>query len=169
MIDMSLPVAGGSGVALLHQCQGDITDTTSGENLLIARPPNEHTREPHSQPRTPLRRIWLITLSNTNPIELQGIVGNKTLHTLATYRRLCLYHTPLNNMGISLSSVIVIIQGEFSVFRKKWLSTFKHRGRNHGTDCTWCGKKLQVHRKFQKKKRKQRTNATGTTKKAKAM
>ena len=116
MIDMSLPVAGGSGVALLHQCQGDITDTTSGENLLIARPPNEHTREPHSQPRTPLRRIWLITLSNTNPIELQGIVGNKTLHTLATYRRLCIYHTLPNNIGISSSSVIVIIQGDVSVF-----------------------------------------------------
>ena len=100
---------------MVTQCQGDLTDTTSGENLLIARPPNEHTREPHSQPRTPLRRIWLITLSNTNPIELQGIVGNKTLHTLATYRRLCIYHTPPNNVGISLSSVIVIIQGDVSV------------------------------------------------------
>ena len=57
----------------------------------------------------------MITLSNTNPIELQGIVGNKTLHTLATYRRLCIYHTPPNNVGISLSSVIVIIQGDVSV------------------------------------------------------
>ena len=83
--------------------------------MLNARPPNEHTREPHSQPRTPIRRIWLITLSNTNPIELQGIVGNKTLHTLATYRRLCIYHTPSNSIGISSSSVIVIIQGDVSV------------------------------------------------------
>ena len=49
------------------------------------------------------------------PIELQGIVEHKTLHTLATYRRLCIYHTPPNNVGISLFSVIVIIQGEFSV------------------------------------------------------
>jgi len=52
---------------------------------------------------------------HTNPIELQGIVGHKTLHTLATYRRLCIYHTPPNNIGISSSSVIVIIQGDVSV------------------------------------------------------
>ena len=89
---------------------------TSGENLLNARTPIEHTREPHSQPRTPIRRIWLITLSNTNPIELQGIVEQKTLHTLATYRRLCIYHTLLNNIGISLFSAKVIIQGDVSVF-----------------------------------------------------
>ena len=49
------------------------------------------------------------------PIELQGIVGHKTLHTLATYRRLRIFHTLPNNIGISSSSVIVIIQGDVSV------------------------------------------------------
>ena len=69
--------------------------------------------------------MWLIMLLNVNPIELQGIVGHKTLHTSATYMRLCLYHTPPNNMGISLSSVTVIIQGEFSVFN--WMTLFQRR------------------------------------------
>ena len=101
-----------------------------------------HRQELLSQPRTPTLRIWLITLLNLNTprapagwkIKLpqqdrlrakgpppglhDGIVGNtQTLHTLATYRRLRQYHTPPHHLEFTLPSVIVIIQGDFSVFQ----------------------------------------------------
>ena len=38
-----------------------------------------------------------------------------TAHLSHLHEAMSIYHTPPNNMGISLSSVIVIIQGEFLV------------------------------------------------------
>ena len=48
------------------------------------------------------------------PPGLRGIVGKiQTLHTLATYRGLRLYHTPPRNLEFTLPSEIVAIHGDF--------------------------------------------------------
>ena len=53
------------------------------------------------------------------PPGLHGVVGNtQTLHTLATYRRLRQYQTPPHHLEFTLPSVILIIQGDFSVDRR---------------------------------------------------
>ena len=71
----------------------------------------------HERPQL-VKSLWDQVRKEDLPPGPLGIVGNtQTLHTLATYRRLRQYHTPPHHLEFTLPSVIVIIQGDFSVFQ----------------------------------------------------
>jgi hypothetical protein len=65
-----------------------------------------HTHQEHLEAQSPIG----------GGHQLVYACGCDAVHTLATYKKLRRYHTPPHHLEFTLPSVIVILQGDFSVF-----------------------------------------------------